>query len=224
LISGAAVDAITEGLKATNKRLIVTSGSLVSAADPNGEETNESSPYWENPINNRIKSEQYALAQSEKGIRVTAIRLAPYVYGRGGSGVKLFMGLAAKSGEVVYIGDGSTRITTVHVDDAARLYLLAAKAESGGIYNATYETGVTQLQLSEAMGKILHLPTKSKSFDEVAAKSMVFLARFLSTENRASNAKARRELGWNPVEIGILEEIEKGSYTHVAETLGAKAA
>lgn len=138
--------------------------------------------------------------------------------------MKLFMGVAAAGGEVVYVGSGESRITTVHVDDAARLYLLAAKGEKGGIYNVTSETDVTSKQLAEAMGKVLELNVKAKEFDEIKAKSGEFFAKFLSVENRASNGKARTEFGWEPKERGILEEIEKGSYVEVAKGLrGAKA-
>lgn len=46
-----------------------------------------------------------------------------------------------------------------------------------------------------------------------------FLAGFLSIENRASNRKAKEELGWEVRGNGIMEEIENGSYVEVAKTL-----
>lgn len=46
-----------------------------------------------------------------------------------------------------------------------------------------------------------------------------FLAGFLSVENRASNRKAREELGWEIKEKGIMEDIEFGSYVEVAQAL-----
>lgn len=138
--------------------------------------------------------------------------------------MKLFMAMAATRGEVVYVGSGEARITTVHVHDAARLYLLAAKGGKEGVYNATSETDVTFKQLAEAMGKVLGLDVKGKEFDEVKATAGEFFAKFLSVENRASNEKARKEFGWEPKERGILEEIEKGSYVEVAKGLrGGKA-
>ncbi|TVY56594.1 Uncharacterized protein LCER1_G006616 [Lachnellula cervina] len=224
-IHNTAVDAIAEGLKGSGKPFIDTSGSLVTAPDANGGETTESSPLHETPLNGRIDSEKYALAQCEKGIKASALRLAPYVYGRGGSGVRLFMGMAAKNGEVTYVGDGSTRTTTVHVDDAARLYLLAIKnAKAGETYNATYETDVTSRALSEAMGEALGIPVRSQSFEDTTAKTGEFFAKFLSAENRASNAKAVQELGWRPREEKLLDEIKSGSYVEVAKDLKKPAA
>jgi nucleoside-diphosphate-sugar epimerase len=179
----------------------------------------------EKPISGRIISERYAIVQHKKGIRVSTIRLAPYVYGRGGSGVRLFMTMAANGGEVVYVGDGQTRTTTVHVDDAARLYFLAAKnAKASEAYNATYETDVTDRQLAEVMGQVMGLPVRSQSYEDTVAKAGELLAKFLSTENRASNAKAIKELGWQPREKGILEEITAGSYVELAKTLRKPAA
>jgi len=116
----AAVDAIADALAGTGKPLVVTSGTLSAAADPTGAETTEASPPEPNPINTRIKCEQHALALASRGIRVTGVRLAPYVYGRGGSGVKLFMGMSAQAGSVTCVDGGKNHTTVVHVNDAAR--------------------------------------------------------------------------------------------------------
>jgi nucleoside-diphosphate-sugar epimerase len=243
-IDNRAVDAIAEGLKGSGKVFIDTSGSLVSAADPNGGETNEGSPMWEKPLNRRRDCEKHALKQCEKGIKAMAIRLAPYVYGRGGSGVRLFMARAVPAGEVTYVDEGATRVTTVHVDDAARLYLLAIKhGKAGEAYNATYETHITNRELAEAMGQALDLPVRSESFENTVKKMGgafarmmgiedestisrigTFFAEFRSKENRASNAKAVKELGWQPKEKGIMEEIGSGSYVEVAVALRKPAA
>lgn len=225
-IDNAAVDAIAEGLEGSGKPLIVSSGSGVVASAPDGGETNETSPLWEKPLNDRIKWEVHALAQAKYGIRVSALRLAPYVYGRGASGVRVRMMMAATSGAAMYIGDGEQRISAAHVDDTARLYLLAAKnARTGEAYNATVETSVTNRQLAEAIGEILDVPTQSMPYEEVQAKypKPGFLAGFLSLENRASNAKAIGELAWKPKERGILEEIRLGSYAELAKTMRRSA-
>ncbi|XXG96728.1 DnaJ-like protein xdj1 [Hypoxylon texense] len=208
-IDGKVVDAITEGLKGSNKPLIVTSGTLVTAADPNGGETDESSPLWENPLNERIKSEQYALQQAEKGIRVVAVRLAPYVYGHAGSGIRMLMGFAAQAGEIAYIEDG-----------AARAFLLAVKkGRAGEAYNAASETDATTRQIYETIAETLGGGTalRSQSVADAQAKLGVFLVRFATMENRASSAKARKELGWEPKEKGIVEEILTGSYVELAK-------
>jgi len=215
---------LAEGLKGTNKPLIITSGSGVVAADPKHGETTESSPINENPAIGRIKCEEHALALVKMGINVMAVRLAPFVYGRGGSGISLFLGMSQAKKEVIYVGEGSACISAVHVDDAARLYLLVAKhAKAGEIFNGTSSTKITHRQIAEAMAGIVNLPTRSVTLEEAAAKFGRFLANFLSMENRASNAKAVNTLGWHPREQGILEDILNGSYVAVAEALQKRA-
>ncbi|CRG91019.1 hypothetical protein PISL3812_08067 [Talaromyces islandicus] len=219
-IDAAAVDTICEALKGTDKRLLVTSGSLVTAADPTGRETTETSPRWEAPVNDRHKAEDHAMSWAEKGVHVMSIRLAPYVYGRGGSGVQLFMKMAVGRGELIYIDDGDFKTSAVHVDDAARMYLLAA--EKGNVreaFNCTSSTNTTAWQLAQAMGSILDLPVKSVKFEDALATYGNFLTRFLCAVNRASSSKAVKMLGWQPREIGILEEIRTGSYVSVAQEL-----
>lgn len=217
-IDKVAIDAIGTGLEGTNKPLVTTSGTLVVEAT--GAETTEESPLCEKPLNGRIKSEKYALMLVNKNIKVSAIRLAPYVYGRGGSGIKLFMIMYANSADAFYIDDGPVKTSAVHVDDAAALYLLAAeKANAGDIFNGASISNVTTRELAEAMGSILELPVKSLSHSNAVEKFGEFLARFINAENQASGEKAKRQLGWEPKGPGILHDIKAGSYPRVAAEL-----
>ncbi|OAK95966.1 putative NAD dependent epimerase/dehydratase [Phaeosphaeriaceae sp. SRC1lsM3a] len=219
-INEEAVEALARGIEGTGKKLVLTSGSLFTGADPQGNETDEDALPWENsPFGKGMEGSYQGL--KERGVNVNVVRLAPWVYGRAGSGVKLFMQGAAQTGVVEYVDDGRKRTTTVHVEDAARLYLLVAeKANAGEIYNATSETDVTFRKLAEAMGEVMGVPVVSQPYGEVEAKVGEFLANFLCSENRASNAKAKRELGWTiEAEKGILKEIVSGSYVQLAEEL-----
>ncbi|KAF4779491.1 alcohol dehydrogenase [Colletotrichum scovillei] len=199
-IDTAAVDAIADALAGTDKPLVVTSGTLCVAADPTGAETTETSPADPEPINTRILTELHSLDLAKRGVRVMSIRLAPYVYGRGGSGVAQFMGIAAQTGGVTIVNGGKKRTTNVHVDDAARLFLLAA--EKG-----------------RAISAAVQVPLRDISMEIAKEQLGQTISFFLSTENRASGAKARKELGWDPRGLGILEDISKGSYVEVAKAL-----
>jgi len=218
-INNAAVDALVAGLKGTGKALIVTSGSLITAPDPEGKETDESSPVTEDEL--IPKMEEYALGKQAEGVKIMAVRLAPYVYGNGGSGVALFMNMFHRKGSGFYVLPGTAKITTVHVEDAARLYLLVAeKGRSGEKYNAAFETHVSQRELAEAIGRALGVEVHGLSSEEAGKQLGSFFAQFLGSENRASGAKAKRELGWEvTVKEGILEDVAKGSYVEVAEGL-----
>ena len=218
-IDKAAAEALAEPLAGTNKPLIVTSGTLSVKADPSGAETTEDSAPEPNPINTRIKAELHALSLASKGVRVMSIRWAPYVYGRGGSGVTRFMGMSAKHGGVTCVDGGKNRTTTVYVDDAARLYLLALeKGKPGEIYNASSATDVTAGEIFKAIGTAIDVPVRDISAADAEAAMGPFVTFFLKAENRASGAKARKELGWEPKGPGILDEINNGSYQAVAKT------
>ncbi|KAG7009723.1 hypothetical protein G7Y79_00002g008380 [Physcia stellaris] len=221
-IDMAAVKAIADGLEGTNKPLVITSGTLAVTPDPNGVETDETSPLADSAslISSRLEVEAYGIGLASRSIRVTGIRLAPYVYGRGGSGVKLFMGMSLKSGAITYVDGGKNHTTIVHVDDAAKLYLLAAqKGKAGELFNGSSATDVTVGQIFGAMAEILGMPVRDLAHDDAKAQLGDTLAWFLSAENRASGAKARRDLGWEPKEVGILEDIRQGSYLAVAKGL-----
>ena len=223
-IDAAAVDAMVSGLETSSggKTLITTSGTMMAAPDPDGGETSEDDPIMlDSPIT-RYKAWDHARAVAEKaGVRALCVRLAPFVYGRGGSGVKMFMEGAAASGTATYVDGGSTRTTTVHVDDAARLYLLVAReGRAGEAYNASAETDVTMKELQGAVAETVGVPALDLSKEDALAKMPPFLVNFLVTENRGSNMKAVSELGWRPTEPGIVEDILRGSYVDVAKGLG----
>ena len=96
----AATNALAEPLVGTDKPLLVTSGSLISAAD-DGKETNEDSPPQPNPFVERNRSEDSAMSWANKGVKVICIRLAPYTYGRGRSGVFLFLASALQAKQAI---------------------------------------------------------------------------------------------------------------------------
>ncbi|KAH8596442.1 hypothetical protein B0O99DRAFT_116756 [Bisporella sp. PMI_857] len=224
-IDSAALDAIAEALEGTDKALVVTSGTLSALPHPDGEETTESSPRNSSPINTRGKVEDKALTLVSRGIRVISIRLAPYVYGRGGSGVKLFMDMGAKNGSIVTVESGKSKTTIVHVDDAARLYLLAAeKGKAGETFNASGGTDVTQGQIAEAIAKEIGVQVKNITVAVAKEQMGEVFAFFLNAENRASGKKAQVELGWQPKGSGILDEITTGSYQGVVKELRKRPA
>lgn len=211
-IEAAALDAIGDGLQGSGRRLLVTSGTGLAAPDPAGGETTEDAPVAQgaNPLLKRIRSERHALGLGERNISVSVIRLPPYVYGRGGGGgfLTVLLQMAATAGGSVYISDGALRTSAVHVDDAVRLYLLAAeRGRAGEVYNGAASTTVTMREITEAIGHVLRVPVSSISLEEAEARWGAFAVMFFNRENRASNRKAVRELGWQPEEAGLLKDI-----------------
>jgi nucleoside-diphosphate-sugar epimerase len=221
----AAIESLANGLLNTNKALIMTSGTGVVEAD-NGKETCEDSPVSQG-LGIRVRAEEAALKFAEQGVRSMAIRLAPYVYGRGGSYfVPINMQAAAKYGFAPYVGDGLKMTTAADVDAAADLYLLAMeKGKAGSVFNCSTETDVVLKDLATAIGKSLDVGIRQVTAEQSNEMCGPFTAHFLQVENRASNQKAKRELGWQPAPtLKLLDDIVKGSYRALAEKLKSEGA
>ncbi|KAI9698829.1 MAG: hypothetical protein M1820_007336 [Bogoriella megaspora] len=222
-LDAAAVDALAQGIKGTNKPLLISSGSALVEPNADGGETDETAPWSKDAILPRLKAEQHALNWVKEGVNVMSIRLAPYVYGRGGHGFLAFlMQSALKNGEVLYIDDGSVHSSDCYIDAAAKMYILAArKGKPGDIFNCTTSTNITYKQLSEAIGEAMKLPVKSVSKEQAEEKLGPLLTKVVAFENRASSRKAEELLGWKPEGPDRLTELREGSYLSVAEQLRA---
>ncbi|PTU24479.1 hypothetical protein P175DRAFT_0497614 [Aspergillus ochraceoroseus IBT 24754] len=215
-----AVTALAQGLEGTNKPLVVTNGTAFVKPDPNGDETDETAPVADLALGHRQVAEEHAFSFVAKGVRVVSIRLPQYVYGRANSTgfAAQLIKFALASGESVYIGDGEYCFSDVYVDDAARLYLLAAKnAPAGEAFNGSGHTTTTYQALATAIGNLVQVPAKSITEQQATERWGPFLTSFFSVRNRASNRKALEQLGWRPTGPGLLWEIHSGSYVEVAE-------
>lgn len=217
----AAHDALAAGLKGTNKPLVITSGALVVPAHPNDEETDEASPGWPEGHIFKRGFEDNRDRYVEQGVKVSYVRLAPWVYGRGGSGVKMFMDIWGPKGTAYVVKPGTAMTSTVHVEDAARLYLLIAeKGKMGESYNCTSETDVAQRSIAEAVSEVMGIGCEDIDLEEAQEKMGPFLGGFLSVKCRASSKRAREELGWKiEAKKGLIEEIKTGSYAELAEKM-----
>lgn len=233
-IEVAAVAALARG--AAGRPIIATSGTAFVAPAPDGGWTDEASalcPPASHALVRRSEAERAVLGLP--GAHVVAVRLPPYVYGRGGSYfAPALMRLAAERGVAAWVAGAGAEAgrakhtSAVDVDDAARLYLaLVARAKSvpaGSVYNCTADWPSTQ-QLAEAVGRAVGVPARGVSRAEAEALWGPFLTAFVDFENRASSAKAARELEWRPdAALGLCDDITRGSYAPLAATLRAQGA
>jgi nucleoside-diphosphate-sugar epimerase len=98
------------------------------------------------------------------------------------------------------------------------------KAAPGSTFNGSTETDIPLRDLAEAIGAAVGVPAKSVSRAEADAICGAFIAKFIEVGNRASSAKARHEIGWQPQSgVGLLDDIVHGSYRVLAESLRQKA-
>jgi nucleoside-diphosphate-sugar epimerase len=98
-----------------------------------------------------------------------------------------------------YVGDGRNRWPAAHVSDVARLYRLAfEKGETGAIYHAVDEEGVSMKEIAEALGRGLKVPVKSIRPAETEAH-FGWLAVFMGkTYRRRARLRGRNLTGSRP--------------------------
>jgi len=203
-----AIAALGETLAGSGRPLVVTSA--LGMLSPGRLATEDMVP----PADAHIPrlSEQAALGLVSRGVRAMAVRL-PQVHGAGDHAfTPQLIGIARDKGASVYVGDGANRWPAVHRFDAARLYRLAVeKGTAGARYHAVADEGVPLGILAEIIGRRLGLPVKSIAAAEAAAHFGWFAA-FATMDCPASSERTRRELGWRPTGIGLVEDLDSPAY------------
>ena len=207
-----------KALAQSNKPLIVTSSSAI-LGDTRGNEADEDYPFGENsPRKFRGESERDVLQLSSKGIRGIVLRLPLFVYGRSGSSFVPFVINQAKAeNSANYVESGEQKVSAVHVEDAADLYVLALETGTAkGLYNVAAES-VSLKELNEAVARLLNVKAKSISAEK-AREQFGKMFDFLSINNQLDSTKAKRDLRWSPnSNKTILDDIENGSYRKYRE-------
>jgi nucleoside-diphosphate-sugar epimerase len=203
-----AIEAMGGVMAGTNKPLVVSSGTAMIA--PGRLATEDMRPA--NEMTPRV-SEQMAFGLADKGVRASAIRLAPSTHGTSEIGfragfVSYAIQVAQEKGVSAYVGDGMNRWSQGHRLDAAKVYRLALeKGRAGAAYHPIGEEGVAIKDIAAAIGKKLNLPVTSIA-PEKAGEHFGFLGMFLGLDIPASSAITQAELGWTPAGPGLLADIE----------------
>jgi nucleoside-diphosphate-sugar epimerase len=208
----ATTDAVLEALAGTDKPYIFTGGTggwldtgaafperVVTEADP------MTVPHFYIHL---LQIAQKILATLDvRGIILAAGQL----YGRGGG----YIGPIARSFNdvrkhgVVHACNMDNAFTFVHVDDLADLYAIALNNPSTrGQYIAATDT-VHMMDVARAVSKAAGLGGKIEIVDHLTMRQLNGRANEgdFFCNLRASCAKAREELGWQPHRPGLLEEL-----------------
>ncbi|KAL6885724.1 hypothetical protein GGI43DRAFT_432400 [Trichoderma evansii] len=190
-----------------NRALVVTSGTMLL---PHGKIVNEADTYdMSNPLaSTRGLSESLCLDFVKQGVRAIVVRLPPTTHGPRSSGfMSLLIPIAIQKGVSAYAGDGQNHWCAGHRDDAAKLYRLAVeKAGAGSVFHAVAEEGVPLKDIATELGKSLNIPVVSVPLD-AAEDHFGWLKDLVTADNKASSAKTKEQLGWNPTSPGLLEDI-----------------
>jgi nucleoside-diphosphate-sugar epimerase len=213
-----AIEAIGDALEGSNRPYIGTSG-MARLAE--GHIATEAAP--PHPVSAAYprSSEASAAALVARGVRATVIRLPPSVHGHGDHGfVPTVIGIAREKRVSAYIGDGQNRWPAVHRLDAARAFRLALEhaaegghntGAEGGPFHAVAEEGIPFRQIAEIIGQRLNIPVVSKTPEEAQAHFGWF-TMFAGFDVPASSARTRSLLGWQPVQPGLLADLDHPAY------------
>ena len=206
------LDAVLGVLAGTGKPYVHTSGAWTygsGALDENTPFDPAAPTAWRLPLDARAR------AAAADGVRTVVV--APgIVYGRGrGLPDMIRSGPRTPDGTLLLPGSGDQRWTTVHTDDLGRLYARALTHAAAGSYylgvsgeNPTVrEIGVAADRGAGGSGRVL-----PSSVEDTGAR-LGPLAAPLLLDQHATGARARAELGWQPVESALLHDLEFGSYT-----------
>ncbi len=201
-----AITALGGALEGSGRKLIVTSGTGVTAAVDGMPVTERDGPSGINP---RGASEEVALAFAERGVNVALMRL-PQVHDPVKQGLLTYMiAIARQHGALPYVGDGRNGIAAAHVGDVAVLYRLALEKAGRGVrYHAVAEEGVPVRDMCEVIGRRLALPARSVTQEEAMAV-YGWLAMFLGRDMRASSEWTRETLGWAPSGPTMIEDLAR---------------
>jgi nucleoside-diphosphate-sugar epimerase len=204
-----AILALGEALAGTNKPLIVTSGTGMLAPGKLALEADRVVP-GPNPR----QSEQAADALAAQGIRASVMRFPPSVHGVGDHGfVPVLINIAREKGLAIYVGEGQNMWPAVHRLDAAKLFRLAIEKnpEPGTRFHGVAEQGIAFKEIAWVIGRRLNVPVESKTKEEAAAY-FTWFSHFAAMDCPSSSAFTREYLGWEPVQVGLLEDIDQEAY------------
>jgi nucleoside-diphosphate-sugar epimerase len=195
-------------LVGSNRPLIVTSGTGVANTVP-GHAAAEDGAVVSSEVIARAASEEAAASVAADGVNVSVVRL-PQVHDTVKQGlVSYVIAIARERGLCAYIGDGHNRWPAAHLLDVARLYRLAIeKGQSGARYHAVAEEGVSQREISEAIGRRLGMPVESVAPQDAPAY-FGWLAMFAALDMPASSEQTRKKLGWQPTGPGMIADLER---------------
>ena len=220
------VHALLEGLRGTGKMLIQTSGSSVVGTYDNGEPSerilDEDTPFTPEPEKaGRVAIDEQVLAASKAGLRTIVIR-PTLIYGRGlgvaATSIQLpkLIDVAKKHGVPRHVGRGLNIWSNVHIADVVDLFLLALdKAPAGSLFYA--ENGEASFRsVAQSIGRMLGMGDTTEEWPIGEAVEGLGPGAHLSFgSNSRVRGKRSRELGWQPRQGTLCDQIENGVYREV---------
>lgn len=212
-----AVEVIGEALAGSGRPFTIASGTPSIpghvATERDGHDPDPAAAARGDAQHVRAATAELALSLAARGVRSSVVRLAPTNHGEGDNGfVPALIGTARDQGVSGYVGDGANRWSAAHRLDSAHLFRLALeKAPAGSTLHAVAEEGLPVRDLAEVIGRRLGLPVVSVPAADAGAH-FGWLAGPLAANRAASSVLTRELLGWEPAQVGLVEDLEQGHY------------
>jgi nucleoside-diphosphate-sugar epimerase len=206
------IEAMASVLAGSNRPLVITSG--IGVVTPGRFATENDSPAVTSAIMPRVASEEAAEAVAAKGVHTSLVRLPPSVHGDGDHGfVPMLIDIARAKGVSAYVEEGKNRWPAIHRLDAAKVFRLALeKGAAWARYHAIGDDeGVPVRDIATIIGQRLHVPVVSMKKEEAAAH-FGWIGHFVSLDVAASGTQTQQQLGWKPDGIGLIADLEQGTY------------
>jgi nucleoside-diphosphate-sugar epimerase len=213
-----AVEALGEALAGTDRPLVIASGTLGVApgrvaTERDGHDVDPALVALGAGPRTRHGTAELVLSLASRGVRSSVVRLSPTNHGRGDNGfMSAIVGIARTSGVSGYVGDGTNRWPAVHRLDSAHLFCLALEhAPAGSTLHSVADEGVAIRDVAGVIGRHLKVPVVSIA-PENAAAHFTWLSGFIGLDSPASSALTRELLGWDPVQPGLIDDLDEGHY------------
>ncbi|KAF7845690.1 hypothetical protein BT93_L1203 [Corymbia citriodora subsp. variegata] len=176
----------------------------------------EKAPEFENPNLPRYLADYLVKSYSDNGsLHTHIVRLPPVVHGPGYEHpfVATQIKVAKDTGVVGILEQGDKLWPSVHVKDAAAVYVLAleGKAPTGSPLHPVQEEGIPTKEIAEFIAKKLKMETKTIPQEE-AMQRWGFIGFVLGLGGRRTGTYTREWLGWEPKEYGLFKEMENYTY------------
>jgi nucleoside-diphosphate-sugar epimerase len=214
-----AVETFGEALAGSDRPLLIASGTLGIApgrvaTEHDGHELDPAlaARFGSGP-RTRHGTAELALSLASRGVRSSVLRLPPTNHGQGDHGfMATLVEIAREKGVSGYVGDGSNRWPAVHRLDTAHLFCLAVEnAPAGSTLHAVADEGVPIRDIAQVIGRHLDLQVVSLAPEDAAAH-FTWMAGFIGIDSPASSALTREQLGWQPAQPGLIDDLNQGHY------------
>jgi nucleoside-diphosphate-sugar epimerase len=213
-----AVEALGDALAGSDRPLVIASGTLGVApgrvaTERDGHDVDPALVALGAGPQTRHGTAELVLSLASRGIRSSVVRLSPTNHGRGDNGfMATIVAIAREKGVAGYIGDGSNRWPAVHRLDSAHLFCLALEnAPAGSTLHGVADEGVPIRDIADVIGRHLEVPVVSIAPEDAPAH-FTWMAGFIGLDSPASSALTRELLGWQPVQPGLIDDLDEGHY------------